>query len=110
MSKGRQHQKKQEETSTNKKTNRKTTLKTKAWTTRTLIKTESDIRCFERVSMSCFVYDTRRVVHKQVKVGGMTNPVVKNEEWLQKHIYGHLRNRYSVMVNQFVMAAIKFTE
>ena len=40
MSKERQDQKKQEATSTNKNTKRKTTIRIKAWTTRTLMKTD----------------------------------------------------------------------
>ena len=71
-------------------TDRKTTLKTKAWTIRTLIKTESDTRCSGRVSMSCSACGTRRIAHKLVKVGGKTKPAIENVKWLRKHIYGHL--------------------
>ena len=47
------------------------TLKTKAWTIRTLIKTESDIRWSERVSMSCSTCSTGRIAYiKLFKVGG----------------------------------------
>ena len=68
-------------------TDRKTTVNTKVWTIRTIIKTERDIRCAGRVSMSCSACGARRIAHKLDKVGGKTKPVMEKVEWLRKHIY-----------------------
>ena len=69
MSKGRQDQKEQDETSKNKETYRKTALKIEAMAVRTLIKL-GDVRRSGGVSMSCFASDTRRIAHKSVKADG----------------------------------------
>ena len=90
MSKGRQEKSKNVDTNTNMETDRKTTFKTEAWTIGTLIKTESDIKCSGRVSMSCSACDIRRIAHKLFKVGGKMKPVMESVKWLHKHIYGHL--------------------
>ena len=66
-------------------TDRKTTFKTKAWTIRTLIKTENDIRCSGRVSMCCSAWGTRSIANKLVKVGVKMKPVMENVKWLRKY-------------------------
>ena len=37
--------------------------KLKQWATRTSLKTGSELRCSQRVSSDCFLYDTRRVTY-----------------------------------------------
>ena len=86
----------------------KHTHKTKDWVTRTPLKTVGELRCSGRVSSSYSTSDTRRV-------NLVTNPVV-SQEWGKdgkclrqvEHIRGHLWHRYSIAVNQVVVATVKF--
>ena len=74
--KGRQYQKKTDETIKNKEIHRNTTLKTKARTIRTLKR----YQVLRKGSMSCSACGTRRIAHKLVKFGENTKLVVENVE------------------------------
>ena len=68
------------------------------------LKNRGEFMCSGRVNRCCSISGTRRVTHcyKEVQV--------MNEEraWLQtEHIRGHLWHRYSVMVNQVMVATLK---
>jgi hypothetical protein len=73
----------------NKQRSTKHTYKTKDRVTRTPLKTGGELRCSGRVSSSCSTSDTHRV-------NLVTKPVIS-----------HLRHRYSITVNQVVVATIK---
>jgi hypothetical protein len=81
-----------------------TTQKTKD--TRTPLKTGDELWCSGRVGSSCSTSGT-------CLVAPVTNPVISNEERTRKclrqvgYIRGHLRNRYSVTVNQVMVAIVK---
>ena len=84
----------------------KHTYKTKDRVTRTPLKTGGELRCSGRVSSS--TNDNRRV-------NLVTNPVL-SREWGKdgkslrqvEHIRDHLWHRYSVTVNQVMVATVKF--
>jgi hypothetical protein len=84
--------------------------KTKDRVTRNPLKTGGELRCSGRVSSSCSTSDTRRV-------NLVPNPVIcMNEESNRKclrqveHIRGHLWHRYSITVNQVVVATVKLSK
>jgi hypothetical protein len=78
---------------------------TKDRVTLTRLIPEGELRCSGRVSSSCSTSGTRRV-------NLVTSPVIshewgKNREGLRQveHIRGHLWHRYSITVNQVMVAA-----
>jgi hypothetical protein len=88
----------------------KHTYTTKDRVTQTPLKTGGKLRFSGRVSSSCFTNDTRRV-------NLVTNPVIILEWgrtgkclWQVEHICGHLWQRYSIAVNQVMVASVKFTK
>ena len=88
----------------------KHTHKTKYRVTRTPLKTGGKLRCFGRVSSSCSTSGTRRV-------NLVTNPLISHYEERSgkclrqvEHIRGHLWHRYSKMVNQVMVATVKFSK
>jgi hypothetical protein len=86
------------------------TYETKDRVTRTPLKTGGELRCSGRVSSFYSTSDTRRV-------NLATNPmIVMNEERTGKclrqveHIRGHLWHRYSIAVNQVMVATVKLSK
>ena len=88
----------------------KHTYTTKDRVTRTPLKTGGELRFSGRVSSSCSTSGTRRV-------NLVTNPVI-NLEWRRtgkclrqgEYICDHLWQRYSIAVNQVMVATAKFTK
>jgi hypothetical protein len=87
----------------------KHTYKIKDRETRTPLKTGGELRCSGRVSSSCSTIGTRCV-------NIVTNPVI-SREWGKdgkclrqvEHIRGHLWHRYSIVVNQVMVATVLFS-
>jgi hypothetical protein len=86
----------------------KHTHKTKDRLTRTPLKTGGELRCSGRGSSSCSTSGTCRV-------NLVTNPVMNEERTRKclrqvKHIGGHLWHRYSITVNQVMVATVKLSK
>jgi hypothetical protein len=82
----------------------KHTYKTKDRVTRTSLKTGGELRCSGRVSSSCSTSDTRHV-------NLVTNPERTGKcLWQVEHIRGHLWHRYSIAVNQVMVATVKLSK
>ena len=94
----------------NKQRSTKHTYTTKDRVTRTPLKTEGELRFSGRVSCSCSTSGTRRV-------NLVTKPLI-NLEWRRtrkclrqgEYICDHLWQRYSIAVNQVMVATAKFTK
>ena len=68
------------------------------------LKNRGEFMCSGRVNCCCYISGTRRVTHCYKEVQVMN----KERAWLQtEHIRGHLWHRYSVMVNQVMVATLK---
>jgi hypothetical protein len=86
----------------------KHTHKTKDRVTRTSPKTGGELMCSRRVSSSCSTSDTRRV-------NLVTKRVIRHEWRTGKclpqveHIHSHLWHRYSITVNQVMVATVKLS-
>jgi hypothetical protein len=72
-----------------------------------LLKPGGELRCSGRVGSSCSTKGIRRV-------NLVTNPVISREwGWCfrqMEHIHGHLWHRYSITVNQVMVATVKFSK
>jgi hypothetical protein len=68
------------------------------------LKNRGEFMCSGRVNRCCSISGTRSVTHCYKEVQIMN----KERAWLQtEHIRGHLWHRYSVMVNQVMVATLK---
>jgi hypothetical protein len=86
------------------------TYKTKDWVTRTPLQTGGELICSGRVSSSCSTSGT-------CCVNLVTNPVISREWGKDREVFttsgtyrGHLWHRYSITVNQVMVATIKFSK
>jgi short subunit dehydrogenase-like uncharacterized protein len=86
------------------------TYKAKDRITRTPLKTEGELRCSGRISTSCSTSGIRRV-------NLVTNPVISREWGKDREVFmtsgtyrGHLWHRYSIAVNQVMLATVKFSK
>jgi len=77
--------------------------KLQIWATWTQLKTGGELRCSRRVSSSCSTWGTRHVTL-------VTNLVIStwmrkgSDLWQAEYIHDHLWHRYSVAVNQVMVA------
>ena len=88
----------------------KHTYKTKERVTWSSLKTGGELNCSGRLSSSCSTSDTRHV-------NLVTNPVISHDgertgKCLRQveHIHGHMWHRYSIMVNQVMVATVKLSK
>jgi hypothetical protein len=83
-----------------------TTQKTKPWATRTSLKTIGGLQFSGRVSSSCSIsYTCGPIVPNPLKSHEWGNDCIVIME--DEHIRGHLWHRYSVAVNQVMVATVK---
>ena len=72
-------------------------------------KNRDEFSCYGRVGSSCSTSGTHRGTHKHLTISRERR---RMGLWLQQaeDIYGHLWHRYSVTVNQVIMATVKLSK